>query len=205
MSDELFSFEQFLHLFPSLFAILLCFLSKADHLWIDAKIRNEVARGASPNQARIASAKQIANGAATLNIHIVNALLFFAGSLFAVFDWPPCRSAWPLTICLILFVFTLYDVLITSVRTPFAAFDRKPVTLNTSRCRLWRWIRNQSSTDRLRREQIAFNLIVIGLVVAGVQLGGAKDARGICKVDTPESHSGAPPPQGSFHTGTDNW
>jgi hypothetical protein len=194
MSGELFSLEQFLHLFPALFAILLCFLSKIDHLWIDAKLQNELARGKSPNLALIASTKLIANGAAALNIHIINVLLFFAGAIFAVFDWPPCQLVWPLTICVILFVFILYDVLITSVHTPFEAFDRTPNPPDTSSFRLWRWMRNRHPSVRLRWEQIAFNLIIIGLVIGGAQLGGAKDARGLCKIENPATTPDRSPP-----------
>jgi hypothetical protein len=181
MSAKLFSAEEFIHLFPSFFAIILCIISKFDHYWIDAKLQNEIGRGATPDPARITSAKQIANGAAALNIHLVNVLLFFAGAILAVFDWPPCRLVWPLAVCVVLFALIFYDVLVTALRTPFHSFDREPLPPNTSRCWLWRRFRNWPPSVHLRWEQIAFNVIVIALIVIGVQMGGVEDAKGVCK------------------------
>ncbi len=185
MSASLFSAEEFIHLFPALFAILLCVISKFDHYWIDAKIQNEIGRGKTPDLAKIAATKQIANGAAALNIHLVNVLLFFAGAILAVFDWPRCMSVWPLATCIVLFGLILYDVLVTAVRIPFASFDRDPVPLNASRFRPWRGFKNWPPSARLRWKQISFNLVVILLVVAGVEMGGIRDERGICKAESP--------------------
>jgi hypothetical protein len=195
MSAKLFSTEEFIHLFPSFFAIILCIISKFDHYWIDAKVQNETGRGATPTAALIASAKQIANGTAALNIHFINVLLFFAGAILAVFDWPPCQMVWPLAMCVVLFAFIFYDVLVTALCTPLELFDRKPIEQNTSRCGLWRWLRNLPPSARLRWEQIAFNLIIIVLVVIGVVIGGAEDARGVCKAENPPARtSGTLPP-----------
>jgi hypothetical protein len=185
MSAKLFSADGFIHLFPSFFAIVLCIISKFDHYWIDAKIQNEIGRGATPDPARITSAKQIANGAAALNIHLVNVLLFVAGAILASLEWPSCRLVWPLAMCVMLFALIFYDVLVIALRTPFDSFDREPIAPNTSRCGLWRRFRNWPPSVRLRWEQISFNLIVIVLVVIGAEMGGAEDARGICKAENP--------------------
>jgi hypothetical protein len=88
----------------------------------------------------------------------------------------------------VLFAVIFYDVLVTALRTPFASFDREPVAPNTSRCRLWR-LRKWPPSVRLRREQILFNLIVIVLVVIGVEMGGAENARGVCKAESPPAPS----------------
>jgi len=189
MLARLLSIEEFLHLFPAFFAIFLCIISKYDHYWIDAKLQNEIAKGATPDLAKIASAKQIANGAAALNIHLVNVLLFFAGAILAVLEWPPCQLVWPLTMCVVLFALIFYDVLVTALRFPFELFDQEPNPPNTSRCGLWRKFRNWPPSVRLRWEQIAFNLIVIMLVIIGVEMGGAEDARGICKAESPRAPS----------------
>jgi hypothetical protein len=108
LSSELFTYEQFIHLFPSIFGIVLCFFSKLDHYWIDWKVQTEIGGGAQPDPGHIGSAKQIANGSAALNIHFVNVLLFIAGAIFAVLDWPQCMTILPLTACVVLFCWIFY-------------------------------------------------------------------------------------------------
>jgi hypothetical protein len=181
MLADVFSAAQFIHLFPSFFAILLCVVSRFDHLWIDAKVRSDLTTGAAPNPPLIAAATQLANGAAALNIYLVNVLLFFAGAILAVFDWPRCQVTWPLTVCIILFAVILYDLFILGVRVRFDSFDRDPLQQTTVGFPPLRWLRNLPPSKRLRWEQIAFNVIIIALVVAGALLGGSEDTRGVCK------------------------
>jgi hypothetical protein len=189
MLAKLFTAEEFIHVFPSLFAIILCILSKYDHYWIDAKVQNAIGGGATPHAGLIASAKQIANGAAALNIHFINVLLFFLGAVLAIFDWPSCLIVWPLIISLILFAFIFYDVLVTALSTPLDSFDRQPIAPNASWFGPWRCLRNLPPSARLRWEQIGFNAIIIALVVIGAVLGGAENARGICKPESPPPKS----------------
>lgn len=183
MLTKLFSIEELIHLFPSLFAILLCGISKFDHYWIDAKVEGQLSRGAKPQPGKIVEAQQFANGAATLNIHLVNVLLFVAGAILAVFDWPSCQVAWPLITCVLLFALVLYDLFVTAICTQLSMFDREPITKSISRIGPWRWFRNLAPSARLRWEQIAFNVVIVALVVIGVGLGGTENSVGICKAD----------------------
>jgi hypothetical protein len=181
MFAEFLSAEQFIHFFPSLFAILLCFLSKLDHFWIDWKLDRELPPTINP--ALRAATKGVANGAAAMNIHLVNILLFFAGSMLTVFDWPWCLTVWPLVLCVLLFSLILYELVITALPTSFESIDREPIEESRSRWRCLRSFRKMPVGDQLRWQQIAFNLVIILMMVGGLALGGAKNSRGICKVE----------------------
>jgi hypothetical protein len=122
MFGSFFSVETFLHVFPPLFGILLCLLSALDRLWITAKVTRELSPGLLPNE-NVLQVAAIANGAAALNIHLVNVILFFAGSLLAVFDWPSCQSYWPIVLCIVMFSLVLYDLIVTVNMTAFSYYD----------------------------------------------------------------------------------
>lgn len=178
------TFEQFLHIFPSAFAILLCVLSRYDSQWIDHKVESEMAVSSPPAAHNlIIYVQQVANGAASLNVHIINVLLFVAGSLCAVFDWPRCLSAYPIITCIVLFALVFYDVIIKAVTIPLSIFDRLPPPAVVPAGRLGRIVhrfRQWPPSARLRWEQIALNVAVLVLIGVGVLLGGGEDVGGRC-------------------------
>lgn len=175
--------EGFIHFFPPLFAILLCFLSRLDHFWIDWKLDQELPRDIDPSLR--AATKGVANGSAAINIHLVSVLLFFAGAILAVLDWPSCLSFWPLAVCIVLFSLILYELVITVLPTQLEAIDREPVKENRSPLACWRSFRKKPVGDQLRWQQIAFNLIIIAMMTVGLTLGGDKNSKGICRAEAP--------------------
>jgi hypothetical protein len=178
MLAEVFSSQQFLHLFPSLFALLLCLMSRLDRHWIDWKLDRELPAGMDRNLRIVA--KLVANGAAALNVYVINLILFFAGVILAVFDWPRCFFVWPLLCSIVIFSLVIYELLITVLPTPFESMDADLVEEYRSRVALWRWFRNRPVGEQLLLEQVAFNVMVIILLVLGVMLGGANDDFGSC-------------------------
>jgi hypothetical protein len=173
---DLLTFEHWLHVFPSLFAILLCLLSRFDHLWIAAKVRAAMTAEAAAD-AMIINVQQIASGAASLNIHLINVFLFIAGALCAVFDWPRCVSAIPIFICILGIVLVVADVFISGIVIPLANFEREAPP---GQRRGYRgWFRPPHS-ERLFWEQVLLNVIVLALIAIGLVLGGGDDANGRC-------------------------
>ena len=173
---ELLTFEHWLHVFPSLFAIMLCLLSRFDHLWIGAKVRAGMTAEGAPD-AMVINVQQIAGGAASLNIHLVNVFLFIAGALCAVFDWPRCTSAIPIFICIPGIVLVVADVFISGIVIPLANFEREAPPVQR---RAWLgWFRPPHS-ERLFWEQILLNIIVLALISIGIALGGGDDVNARC-------------------------
>jgi hypothetical protein len=179
----LLSLDEFLRLFPPLFGILLCLLSSLDHLWIGKKIERELESADMEFKSRTV---RIANGAASLNVHIVNVILFVAGALLAVFDWPGCELFVPIVICIVMFAVVVYDLVIILASTPFEIFDVKPEDGSArdgsrlAKSRAGMWVMSLAPAWRLRLEQIGFNCIIILLIIGGIALGGARDTKSIC-------------------------
>ena len=171
-SDEVLSFEEFLHLFPPLFGIILCVLSWADEVYINAKLRAELESEGVPD-GQILATQDIANGAVALSSYILNVLLFNAGSLLAIFDWPPCLIAGPLIACIIFLAVAFHDVLVKAVSTPLSRFQSPAATPRLI-------FGNISLSKVLLIDQVALNVVIIVLIVLGGWLGGAEDKAGWC-------------------------
>jgi hypothetical protein len=175
------SFEQTLHLFPPIFGIVLCLLSKFDNIWIDAKISTELnAAQPPPPTSAVTLTQEIANGAAGFAAYIANVLLFIVSILLAIFDWPRCFMLWLVFGFGVLVAILFYFVIVTLYRYPLSVLERLPVQTTGNGASLlskWKAIR---LGNRLVVIQIIFNLIALGLTILGLALGGSDDARGIC-------------------------
>lgn len=179
---KIFSLDLFLRTFPSVFGIIISFISWSDERYIDAKVEgDQEIRGSFEEQIKVI--QNIANGAVALSTYVLNVLLFNAGALLAILEWPRCLIPLPLLTCILLLALAFHDVLFKAVLIPFSHYRlpscRSAGALERSGRRMFGSI---SLCNRLVMDQVLLNLAVILLILIGAYLGGAADQSGLCKV-----------------------